>query len=303
MQINFHAGVHGAEEDRLFKTLLRNSALLLTHDTLVPGPSRYRALLQDSLAALGNSDQPPAPDARDILIDAILDEESGATHMEPKRMILSNANLLGLQRYGLRDGEIYRSAPERIALLAQLFSGDRIEIWMGLRNPALWIPDLVRSQNGAVSTVARDAVLGNREPTTVRWSDFLKQIRAAAPEVGLTVWATEDTPLLWGHLIREISGLPPLTQIKGAFDILSQVMHPDGMKRFRAYLSENEGLNELQRRRVMSAFLGKYALEDALEDEIDLSGWNDDLIEEITDRYYDDLDHISTIPGVTLIAP
>lgn len=303
MQINFHAGVHGAEEDRLFKTLLRNNSLLLAHDTLVPGPSRYRALLQDSLAALGGSGQAPAPGARDVLIDAIIDEDSGAAHIEPERLILSNANLLGLQRYGLREGEIYRSAPERIALLGQLFAGDRLEIWMGLRNPALWIPDLVRAQKSAVPDLARDTVLGGRDPAAIRWSDFLKQIRAAAPEVALTVWATEDTPLLWGHLIREISGLPPLTQIKGAFDMLSQVMHPDGMKRFRAYLGEHEDMNEMQRRRVMAAFLGKYALEDALEDEIDVPGWHDALIEEITDRYFDDLDRIAHIPGVTLITP
>ena len=73
MQIVLHAGAHDTEEDRLFKTLLRNKEEFAKRGVSIPGPSRYRPLLRDMLGALENA--PAAEDAREILLDAILDDE------------------------------------------------------------------------------------------------------------------------------------------------------------------------------------------------------------------------------------
>ena len=58
---------------------------------------------------------------------------------------------------------------------------------------------------------------------------------------------------------------------------------------------------EAQKREVMIAFLGKYAIEDALEEELDLPGWSESLVEELTEIYEHDMDEIAEMAGVRLI--
>ncbi len=75
------------------------------------------------------------------------------------------------------------------------------------------------------------------------------------------------------------------------------------MKRFREFLAQNPNVNEQQKRRIMSAFLDKYALDDEIEEELDLPGWDAAYVDMLTELYEDDLHTLSAIPGVTIIAP
>jgi hypothetical protein len=119
----------------------------------------------------------------------------------------------------------------------------------------------------------------------------------------ITLWCNEDTPLIWGEVIRSIGGVPPASRIGGAFDLLSEIMEPEGMKRFRAYLAENSDLNEEQRRRAMLAFLDKYARDDMIEEELDIPGWDEAFVDTLTEIYDEDIDMISGMDGVTIIEP
>ena len=74
------------------------------------------------------------------------------------------------------------------------------------------------------------------------------------------------------------------------------------MRRLRAYLSSHPPKNEIQRRRVLAAFLDKYALEDAIEEDLDVPGWTPELVEQMTRDYEEDLSEIAELPGVTFIA-
>ncbi|MFC3118155.1 hypothetical protein ACFOHS_07615 [Jhaorihella thermophila] len=62
-------------------------------------------------------------------------------------------------------------------------------------------------------------------------------------------------------------------------------------------------MTEVHRRRVLAAFLDKYAREDAVEEELDLAGWTGSWWRELTEDYDDDVARIQHIPGVNLIAP
>ena len=75
------------------------------------------------------------------------------------------------------------------------------------------------------------------------------------------------------------------------------------MQRFAAYLKSHPDMTEIQKRRVISAFLDKFALEEEIEDELDLAGWTKDLMDDMTDAYDEDMLEVQRIPGVTLIAP
>lgn len=291
MQVILHTGAHCTDGDRILKCLLRNKQGFAERGIAIPGPGKYRELLGQSFQAM--STMPPASDAREVLMDAILDDE----HAE--RMILSNPHFLGSKRFAVQEGQIYPAAQERIAHLHRLFPGDQLTLFMGLRNPATFLPAVL----GDANTDYLSDVLDGRKPHHLRWSDCLTRIRAAAPKMPMVIWCNEDTPLLWAHIIRQMAGLPSDQKIVGGFDLLSDLITREGMQRFRAYLQKHPRLNERQKQGVIAAFLENFMIPEQLEEELDLPGWTDELVREMTELYDEDLERIRQIPGVTLIDP
>ena len=291
MKIIFHAGAHCTDDDRILKCLLRNKEELSQRWIAVPGPGKYRTLLKEAFQGLEAG--PAEPGARDVLVDAILDEEVA------NRVVLSNAHFFGSQRYALDHGMLYPHAPDRVDKMCELFEGDRIELYMAIRDPATFVPAALQKAPAQRLSETLDGV----DPRELRWSDLFRRIREVAPEVKITVWCNEDLPLIWGEVVRRLAGLPLDERIAGGFDLLSEIMSKEGMQRFRAYLHQNPALTEDQRRRVISAFLDKYAIEDEIVEELDLPGWNDALVAEMSEIYDADLDVISDIPGVRMILP
>lgn len=291
MQVIFHSGAHSTSEERLMKCLLRNKEDFSRIGVSVPGPGKYRNLIKNSCKALEHSE--PAADARDILVDAILEEESA------DRMILSHANLFSTTNYALNNGRLYPLAGQRVANLRQLFSHDQLELFMAIRNPASFLPDALRKAPDKVVNRA----LGQVDLYNLRWTDTFQQIRASAPDIPITVWCYEDSPLIWSQIIREMAGLEHGEKIIGGFDLLSTIMSKEGMKRFRSYLNENRDLTEIQKRRVIAAFLDKFAIQDELEEVLDLPGWTDELVEDLTEIYEEDVFALQRMPGIQMIAP
>lgn len=291
MHIVLHAGVHATDEDRLIKCILKNTEAFSALGIAVPGPSRYRRLLRDTLNAMADGE--PAPDARAVLLDAILEGDM------PDRMILSNDSFFGTPKMAIGKGVFYPGAELKLARLRKLFPNDSIELCMGLRNPATFAP--------AVFALAPDTdlpgFLNGADPLHLRWSELVTRIRSTVPDIEMTVWCNEDTPLIWAFLVREMAGLAPNTKIIGGFDLISEIMSAKGMQRFRAYLKSHPSMTEIQKRRVIAAFLDKYALDDAIEEEVDLPGWSQDLMRQMTETYEEDIFRINRISGVDLVSP
>lgn len=291
MQLIFHTGAHYTDEERLLKCLLRNKEDFARRGISVPSPGRYRYLLKDAFKAMQTAS--PSPDARDVLIDAILDEEIA------DRLILSNSHFFGSQRFAFAQGTFYPDAPERLSQLQTLFRFEQIELFMAIRNPASFLPAIL----GKVSTRKFREMMGDTDPREMRWSDTVLRVREAVPDIALTIWCNEDTPMIWAQIIREMAGLEHGDRIDGGFDLLASIMSKEGMTRFHAYLQEHPDLSEVQQRRVIAAFLDKFAIEDKVEEVLDLPGWTDELVDELTDIYDEDVFRIQRIPGVQLIAP
>ncbi len=289
MKLVLHAGVHFTEEDRLMKCLLRNADDFAARGVSVPGPSKYRAILRDTLNAMVNV--PAASGARDVLIDAILDEG------DAERVILSDPNFFRTPKTAFQRGMLYPAAPVRMMRIMQIFAEDEAEIFIGIRNPATLLPIL----HDKSTAPEPEAFWGGRGPLDVRWSETLGLLREAVPEAPITVWCNEDTPLIWAHIIRQMAGLPDDRKITGGFDLLSSIMSTEGMTRFRAYLKDHPVMTEHQKRRAIAAFLDKYALEAEVEEELDMPGWTEDLVEEMTEIYDEDVNAIAEIPGVRVL--
>jgi hypothetical protein len=53
----------------------------------------------------------------------------------------------------------------------------------------------------------------------------------------------------------------------------------------------------------VAAFLGRYALEDRLEEEVNAPGWSEKFMARLSRAYDEDMEAIARIPGVRLITP
>lgn len=290
MQIVIHAGAHVTDEDRLIGCLLENADLLARQGTCVPEPDRYRILLRDTINAAAQDGA--SPGMRDALIGAIAPDPGTA------RLVLSNDSFFGTHKMAIKR-MFYPAARARLAALRQIFAHDRIELFMAIRNPATFMPALLEKTNfNSIEDIFR-----GYDPMSFLWSELFERTRAQVPEIAVTAWCNEDTPLIWGEVMREMAGLAPATRIAGEFALLAEIMTDTGMKRFRAYMDGHPGMSEVQKRRVISAFLDKFAREDAVEEEYDLEGWTVDMINQLTDIYEEDVLAIARLAGVTMIAP
>lgn len=290
MRISFHLGVHETDDDQLVRSLLKNAKVLLAENVAVPGPSRYRPIINQVLAKLNGGRA--SPDTQDVLLEQILEAD------ETERLVLSSPYFLSNHPGALRAGRLYPRAGAATLALRNLFPDSDVEFFFAVRNPATFVPALhMRLQKAPFAEYAAGI-----DPDSLVWSDMVRDIRAANPDVPITVWCNEDTPLIWPEVMHRVTGLAPEVQLMGGFDILSRIIAKEGIRRIRSYLAAHPPANEEQRRRILMAFLDKYALEDEVEEELDLPGWTDELIEQMTDVYDDDMLEISRIEGVRVIA-
>ena len=187
----------------------------------------------------------------------------------------------------------------QIGNLKLLFPHAQLEVQFGMRNPATLIPALFAGSRFSDFTEFTQ----DMQPSAVTWSEMLVRLRKGHPDVPVTVWCNEDTPLLWGQILREMVDVPFDYPLSGTDDLVETIMDKAGFARMQRYLAENPTQSELQRRRIIGAFLERYALDEEIEEELDLPGWTPDLIEHLSLGYDEDMGRIATIPGVTLLMP
>lgn len=293
MQVAIHLGVHCTDEERLLKSLLQNKGKLALEGVSVPGPGRYRKTLVRAAQKLQG--EAATQESRDVLIDAIVDDDS------TKRLVMTFEDFICVPGRIFENSMLYDKASYKPSWLRTLFPGDQVEFFLAVRNPATFIPAAFhhKSQNVDDFRTFLDGV--NLEH--IRWSDVIHSIQENNPGCPITVWCNEDTPLIWPQVLREITGVAKDVKLMGGMNILATIMKKEGMQRLRTYLSTHPTKGETQRRRILMAFLDKYAIEDAVEETLDVPGWSDDLVWALTEEYEDDLKEISELPGVKFIGP
>ena len=291
MEIVYHIGANCTDADKLVRSLGKNARLMAPRDIHIPLPAKYRRLLRETIQNLAGAS--PAEGTRDILLDAITDPT------DCKRLVMSNSAFVGLPVRVFEAGVFYGQMEMKLRALGLMFPVDDLHIGFALRNPATFIPALWKQvQRGTFQ-----GFMNGIDPMDVRWSDLIARIRATLPRARITVWCNEDTPLIWGTVLRRLIGVEDDTPVNGEYDLLSTIMSQPGMARFESYLRSHPPQSQLQLRRVIAAFLDKYALPDEIEEEIELPDWDAQLVDDMTRAYEDDVNRIGAMPGVEFIAP
>jgi len=287
MRIVFHLGAHSTDEGRLLDCLSQNRGRLWRAGTLLPEPASYRPLLREATAH--RRDEVGTPELEAQLLERICGEEM------PRRLILSHDSFLSAASRVFKQRTLYGQAGDKADVLARLFPTR--EFCLAIRNPATFIPAVFARLGGT----RFDEFLGGIDPRALRWSEVVAAIAGAAPGMPLTVWCNEDTPLIWPEVLAAVAGEPADPPFEGQEDFLASLMTEAGVERMRAYLRTHVPRGALQRRRVVAAFLDKFARPEAVEEELDVPGWTEALVEEITEAYEEDIFEIQRMQEVTFI--
>jgi hypothetical protein len=292
MQIIFHIGAHHTDEGLLLSSLRANAEALEAQRILVPDQAKYRTVLSDTLQKLrGNL---ASPELQDAVLDTILEEADG------DRVIFSNENFSCMPSVIFNDGTLYDRLPKRISWLRNVFPDFDVTIAMGLRDPATLVPE-------AYSKL-RDVApfrewLDKIDLSSLSWHRVITDLRDALPDTPLLLWCNEDTPLLWPEIIQALTAHPESMTLEAQDTLLSTIMSKTGLQRMRAYLASSPPKTNEHRRRVVAAFLDKFAREEAMVDEIDLEGWTEEVMDPLSERYEADVDVIAAMPGVRFLLP
>lgn len=292
MEIAYHIGAHATDEGQLLKSLLRNADRLAEHGVAVPGPSRYRDILRETMTRFRGA--AISSDSQLAVIEAIVEGDL------PDRVVLSSENFISARNRAYGEGQLYPRA-YKVEWMRNLFADHAVSFHIALRDPASLLPALWSGLGE--NRPPFQTFLGDVDPRTIRWSDTIARMQAAAPDAPIHVWCNEDSPLIWDGLMRDLAGLDPLAKLHGGFDRLRTIMSPEGMKRLRHYTKMHPPPNEITRRRIAAAFLDKFALADEIEEELDLPGWSADLVAEMSALYDEDMDLIRQMPNIVVVAP
>ena len=291
MEIALHLGLHCTDEDRILACLQKNAAQLAASGTHVPQIGRYRPVIRQMLQVIKGG--APSVQAQQSLIDAMVDDDHA------QRIVLSHDSFLGVPGRAVEGNLLYTTTAYRAPRLRALFAKCDVSFFLAIRDPATFIPAVfARAQETNF-----DAFMEGSDALTLRWSNMIARLREAVPDCPITVWCNEDTPLIWNDVLRAVSQHDTDMVLEGRDDFINGLMAPAGAGRLHSYLQTHPPQTEAQRRKVVAAFLDKYAVVDALEEEIDLPGWTQSYVAQLSARYEADLGLIRQLPGVTFIEP
>ncbi|PRY26366.1 hypothetical protein CLV78_101461 [Aliiruegeria haliotis] len=292
MKVIYHIGLHCTDEDRALRCLLRNADTLARQGTVVSLPGRFRPVLRQAMIHLRGA----VADTR--MQEQVLDAVTDVDH--PERLIFSNDSFLCVPQRAIDGNVLYPLAGERAPWIRNLFPDHPAEFAFALRNPATLIPAM---QARFADKESFGEFLARIEPEEISWIDMIERFRAAVPDCPVTIWANEDTPLIWTDVLETLAAPAPGTDLEGSTDFLATLMSAEGVTRMERYLEAHPPRTREHRHRVISAFLDKFAREDAVEVEYDLPGWDAARVTALTDRYEAELSVIAEMPGITFLQP
>jgi hypothetical protein len=80
-------------------------------------------------------------------------------------------------------------------------------------------------------------------------------------------------------------------------------MSGEGLSRLQSYLESHPPASVMQWRKIVSAFLDKFALPERIDMQIEMPGWTADMVSDLTEAYEEDVARIAQMGEVTFLAP
>ena len=160
----------------------------------------------------------------------------------------------GAPKETIQNNTFYPHAISNLVRFVELFPEDQTHLFLALRNRATFIPAMMAE----AKTDNLNFIMNKSDPRALQWSDLLKSIHERFLALPMTTWCTEDTPFIWGQLMRLVGGFSPSTPMVGSYSLIESILREEGFTRFQAYLEKHPEMNERQKRKVMFAFAERF---------------------------------------------
>lgn len=291
MQVAFHVGVHGTDDDRVMRCLQMNRDLLARRHLEVSPKEVNEPILNEALAALKGG--VASPEMEEVVLDALMERDHVA------RLIFSRPTLLGLPRRAFDAAGLLHAAGPKMRALANLFPSAECEFFMALKNPATYVPDALRRALRHGERIPAAAL----EPEEMRWAPTLRRVVRELGGRRLVLWCNEDTPLVFPEIMRRLIGIPAGEPLEGEMLMAERVLTDEGREALAQRLKAEAPASVAERRRITSAVLEAHHDPEAVRLRIDLPGWSQQTVDRMTAAYDADLAEIAALPGVEFIGP
>jgi len=184
VSVIYHLGAPHTDNEQVTWSLRKDTQLLADNGVLLRRPKEYRPLLSDMLAELKG--EAPSIVDQEVLMRAIIKNQ------QVDRLIMSNSKFMGSPIWMFFGGTFYHNAAKNTADIRNLFPDNPCEFFLGIANPASFIPACFKAQ----TEKDYEQFICGADLFSVRWSDVIARVQSANPGCSITVWSNEDTPII-----------------------------------------------------------------------------------------------------------
>ena len=291
MQVAIHAGVAFTDEGRVLNSLKKNQSTLAANGVAFFGPRRYKTTFKPVFDGWET-------DPNDVTLHQNL-KNILAAGSEIERVIFSSESFVGELGATLLEGQLYPLAGQRMALLDEIYHDHEIELFLGLCNPGSFIPKLLM----ALPEKARADIIKNTDLSCLSWIGMLEDIRDLAPNIQITLWSNEDSPFIWGDVVRAVAGLSEGSVLVDERDLLLSLLDETGQNKFQALTDQDPQLSRASLHDNMARIFEDHGQPERIEEELDLPGWSNEIVDAFSELYEQDIDRLGEMPGVRVFKP
>ncbi|MEP5758070.1 MAG: hypothetical protein ABJ327_01930 [Litoreibacter sp.] len=292
MEVIYHLGVHATDEDQIANCLLRNAEQLNENGIKIPEPVKCREVLADAKFRLSSGET--TSDIQRTTIEAL-----GIDLEKTECLILSDPSFMGQSNQAIGDDALYPKLEENLSHLASIFGAHGTEFCIGLCNPAVFIPEVLKHSGGG----DLQTFLNRSDPAQLRWSETLTRLKACAPGCKITVWANEDTPFTWREVLHAVSRQESGFIFEGMEEFYANFIAPRGIRRMKRRLRIHRPETDEAYKILVESFIRRFGQENLVETEINLPGWNTAYVDALSAQYDEDLAVVANMPGIRFINP
>ncbi|MGV6802716.1 MAG: hypothetical protein ACWA49_00820 [Ruegeria sp.] len=273
----------------MLKSLQTNAKILSEHGVSLLGPRRFRQVFKSPLNALSKG---PVPASSIDNMRSLVPAES-----PNGRVVMTCADFVGERQSAIQDGQFYPEAGHRLAFLDEVYDANTVELYIGIRNPGSFIPKVLMS----LPEPHRQDIIRTTDLSCLSWVTLVEDIRDLAPDVSVTLWANEDTPLIWGDVVRSLCAFEPDVPLVDEFSLLSSLVSDDGKQEISALTGQASSMDRPTLQDRLSEIFEEFALPEEIEEEMELPGWSLDIFDAFSELYAQDLARLKTMPGVRFL--
>ncbi|WP_171125501.1 MULTISPECIES: hypothetical protein [unclassified Ruegeria] len=291
MQVAIHAGAAFTGEGRLLKALRAHKSVLTEHGVAAFGPRQYKQAFKPTFAT--SEPQFLTPEETSQVRAGLTSDPS------IRRAVFQSNALIADSKAAIQDGQFYPRAGKLMSVLDQALEDIRIDFFFGLRNPGTFIPKLLMS----LPDEDRENIIRNTDLSCLNWIGMVDDIRDMAPGVNITLWSNEESPLIWGDILRKMCGLPEDVTLEKEYNFLLSLLDEAGKEKANALLNARPDGEQTGIRYALADILEDHAQPELVEEELELPGWSTDIVDAFSELYEQDLERLESMPEVQLLRP